>query len=106
MAGRLRLHGRLVLDVYHRGFFERHSGERALKISGKVVRARSELRGNRLRVCLDNQDVFDWRLFTPQELVAEAQEAGLESRVACTTWDESRPPSPEQARMQLVFKRY
>jgi len=105
IAGRLRPKGRLILDIYHRGFFERHSGERTLEIAGKAVRERSELRGKRLRVWLDNQDVFDWRLFTPQELVAEGQEAGLESLVVCTTWDESRPPSPEQARMQLVFER-
>ena len=105
MAGRLRPQGRLVLDVYHRGFFERHSGERSLERAGGSMRERSDLRGNRLRVWLDDRDVFDWRLFTPQELVAEAQEAGLESRVACTTWDESRPPSPKEARMQLVFER-
>jgi len=105
MAGRLRFHGRLVLDVYHRGFFEHNSGVRTLEIAGQVIRERSELRERRLRVWLGNDDVFDWRLYTPDELATEGARAGLTPLLACTTWDESRPPSAEEARMHLVFER-
>lgn len=105
MADRLRPKGRLILDIYHRGFFESHSGEKTFERGGVVIRERSELRGNRLRVWLGGDDVFDWRTYTPAELAAESERVGLAPLLACAMWDESLPPSPEQARMQLVFER-
>ena len=105
IAGRLRPKGRLVLDVYHRGFFEHHTGERTLERGGTVIRERSEFLGKRLRVRIGGDDEFDWRLYTPDELATEGARVGLAPLLACTMWDESRPPSPEQARMQLVFER-
>ena len=105
MADRLRPKGRLVLDVYHRGFFEVHSGEQVLERAGRLVRQRSELRGKRLRVWLETGDILDWRLYTPDELIGEAGKVGLSQVVACSGWEELRSTSPDQARMQFVFER-
>jgi hypothetical protein len=48
---------------------------------------------------------MDWQMFTPNEFVALAAECGFTSRLACTWADESLPPSPDVARMQVVLER-
>lgn len=105
MAERLRPGGRVVLDVYHRVFFEGKDGERVLESAGRRVVESGELRGTRRRVRLSTSDEFDWRLYTPDELAALGEQAGLALLLACTGFDESRPATPAEARMQLVFER-
>lgn len=66
--------------------------------------------GNRLHVALDYgpdqpSDHFNWQLYTPTELSTAAAPFGLMPQVVCAWWDEARPASPEDARMQIVFER-
>jgi SAM-dependent methyltransferase len=104
-AERLRPGGRLVLDVYHREFFEAHQGE----IDNRGVRERKTVHAGRLRAELryadGSRDVFEWQLFTPDELTAAAAAHGLTCILACRAFDETLPPSPIEPRLQVVLER-
>lgn len=117
MARALRPSGRLVLDLYHRAFHERTTGEREIDRGGVRVVENRRFDGNRLCVALhyappaddadptESREEFEWQLYSPEELIDEADVVGLTLRVACTGFDEARPPSPDAPRMQLVFSR-
>jgi SAM-dependent methyltransferase len=105
--------GRFVLDVYHRGFFERHQGERQFAKSGVWVTARQAMRLGRLVVDLTYRaeplaepfgtDQFAWDVYAPDEITRIATEAGFSCLLACTEFDEAQAAAPENPRMQLVF---
>jgi SAM-dependent methyltransferase len=109
MAALLEPDGRLLLDVYNRAFFETRTGTRTIEREGRTIREQTELDGDRLTTSLDYgsgvEDVFSWQLFTPEELAEIARSAGLVPVLACADFDETVLPSPERARMQLVFAR-
>ena len=109
MSERLRLGGRLILDIYHREFFETREGTEVLERLGTKVRATNTMKGNRLTAHLDYEsggsDTFDWQLYTPGETVALAAACGLRLLLACTWFDETKPPSPEVPRVQYVFEK-
>lgn len=109
VAAVLRAGGRFVLDVYHRGFFEAHLGERRHERAGRAVVERKSMHGDRLRVELDygegRGDAFDWQLFTPEEIVADAAKVGLSCLTQCSDFDERRRPSELGPRMQFVLER-
>ena len=110
IAGLLRPGGRLVLDVYHRGFFERHDGERTLEVDGRSVTERRRLEGERLMVRLSYDDAgaddeFTWQLFMPDELIALASSTGLSAVIACSGFDEAAPASDQVPRYQLILQR-
>ena len=101
--------GRLILDVYHRGFFERHQGERQLDISGARVHEEKHVTGNRLQVLLTyaetgETDRFDWRVYYPEELADQLHALGFLCRTSCTDFDDAKVATPERPRMQLVFE--
>jgi SAM-dependent methyltransferase len=102
--------GRLVLDIYHREFFQAHQGTRIREVNGRRVRETKTMSGNRLTVQLayeacQEPDEFEWQLYTPSEISDLAGRANLECVLACTDFDEATPASPENPRMQLVFAR-
>lgn len=108
MSERLRDGGRLVLDVYHRGFFESRQGERAFDREGVRGIERKWMKGERLTVRIeyagrDEVDVFTWRVFTPEELTSFAGRFGLVPLVTCSEFDETSRPTPDRPRMQFVF---
>jgi SAM-dependent methyltransferase len=74
-AARVRPGGRVVLDLLDPAFFETRQGER---------------------------DVFEWQLYTPDELASLAE---LELVLACAAFDESAPACGEAPRMQVVLCR-
>jgi SAM-dependent methyltransferase len=107
---RLRPGGRFVLDIYHRAFFATHLEVRRFARDGRTITETKRLDDNRLAVTLDYgpdlpPDVFTWRLFTPDEIVALARTVGLDRLLCCTGYDETQPASPESPRMQVVFAR-
>jgi len=77
-----------------------------MRREGVEIVEHRQMIGERLRVELcygdhdagRSSDVFDWQLYTPDELAAEAQAVGLVLRTACTAFDESRPPSADEPR--------
>jgi len=109
MASLLGPAGRLVLDVYNRAFFEPRTGTRTIEREGRSIRELTELDDDRLTTSLDYgagvEDVFSWQLFTPEELTALARASGLALVLACAAFDETAPPSGEEALMQLVYER-
>jgi SAM-dependent methyltransferase len=109
MRDALAPHGRLVLDVYHRDFFERRQGSRRLERDGAHIEETKSMIADRLTVRLaypdGRGDAFEWQVFTPDELRALAEANGLRALVACATFDESARPSADVPRMQWVFER-
>jgi SAM-dependent methyltransferase len=110
MARKLTAHGRVILDIYHRAFFEQHQGTQVFERDGVHVTERKRMTGSRLTVDLvygdgHGTDTFEWQLYTPDAIVALADQCGLACLVACSRFDEERPPSSEYPRMQFVLER-
>ena len=109
MSERLRPKGRLILDIYHREFFGTREGTEVLERLGTPIRATNTMKGNRLTAHLEYEgggsDTFDWQLYTPDELATLAAACGLRLLLACTWFDETKLPSPDAPRAQLVFEK-
>ncbi len=110
IARKLPPHGRVILDIYHRDFFEQHQGTQAFERDGLRVTESKRMTGNRLTVELDygdgrGADTFEWHLYTPNAIVALADQCDLACLVACSRFAEERPPSSNDPRMQFVFER-
>ena len=108
--GTLRPGGRFILDLYHRDFFAAHQGDRARADQGRTIVERKTLAGDRLTVRLEYgpdvpPDVFEWQVYTPDEICALAAVIGFRPLVVCREFDERRPASATVPRMQLVFER-
>jgi SAM-dependent methyltransferase len=111
----LRPGGIAIVDVYHRLYYEQPRGERTLEQDGLRIVERRIMRGDRLHVSLRYEDPsdgrqvgaddFEWRLYTPRELTAEAHRVGLIERLSCSMFDETSMAGPDIPRMQLVFSR-
>lgn len=104
----LQPRGRLVLDIYDRRFFEANQGARISTRAGTRVVERKTLNGTRLTVELQydgaaGTETFDWRVYTPTEIIAEAGSVGLGVVCCCAEFDEAVPASAAVPRMQLVF---
>lgn len=109
MASKLIAGGRLVLDVYNRAYFRSNLPTGRTKIAGMVVESNAEYRDKRLTVHLTYDgvagDVFDWHLYTPDELIDLGLLYGLRASIACSNFDEASKVSHESPNMQLVFER-
>ncbi|MBI5033848.1 MAG: class I SAM-dependent methyltransferase [Chloroflexi bacterium] len=108
IAHKLNPKGRFVLDIYFRAFFEKYQGERTVERNGIVITENKTMHGNHLIVRLDypnDYDEFEWQLFTPDEISQLAERFGLQGVVACSGYDETRTPSLNNPRMQLVFEK-
>ncbi len=116
MHAKLSGNGRLVLDMYHRSFFEAHQGTQQREVQGVTVTTTQMVVGNRLRVHLgyasrdgsddiDGSDTFEWQMYTPDEFVVLADESGFSCLLTCANFDEGTPPDATLPRMQLVFER-
>jgi SAM-dependent methyltransferase len=106
----LRPRGRFVLDIYDRRFFETRQGVRRAVRNGIEYEEHTVLAGRRLIVQLsyagsDAADRFDWEVFTPDEIVAVAREAGFEPALLCRDFDETSAVTDACPRMQLVLDR-
>jgi SAM-dependent methyltransferase len=106
---RLRPGGRLIIDLNNRDYFTQNQGTQHYERNGQTIVGTRRLIGNRMLVELDYgpglpQDRFEWQLYTPDELSTVAKPLGLTPKVVCTWFDEKRPVSPHDARMQIVFE--
>ncbi len=106
----LRPGGRFILDIYQRAFFAAHQGDRARTDQGRTIVERKTLAGDRLTVRLDYgldvpPDVFEWQVYTPDEIRALTADIGFRPLVVCREFDESLPPDSAVPRMQFVFER-
>ena len=110
IAAALRQGGRLLLDIYNPAFFHENTGTRAFERAGRKVLETKTLAGERLTVHLryegsGDEDVFSWRLYSPDEAASLAAAADLNLLLACADFDERLGPSAALPRMQLVFER-
>jgi SAM-dependent methyltransferase len=108
LPARVRAGGRLVLDVFDHAFFEPRQGERERDVRGTRVLERHRVRDRRLQVQLEydggaDRDAFEWRLYSPDELVALT--SGLRPLLTCADWDEDVAPDGSAPRYQLVLER-
>jgi SAM-dependent methyltransferase len=106
MTRNLRPGGRLVLDVFAPEFHRRRAGTREVRPG---VREEKQVVEATMHVLLTygdgGQDRMRFRLYEVGELAAMGADAGLVLTLACTGFDETRRPSPDEPRMQLVFER-
>ena len=91
-------------------FFAAHQGDRARSDQGRTIVERKTLAGYRLTVRLEYgpdvpPEVFEWQVYTPDEICALAAVIGFRPLVVCREFDERRPASATVPRMQLVFER-
>jgi len=110
IGSKLKPGGRLVLDIYHREFFEHNQEARRFERGGAIVTETKGMNGDRLTVRLDygprgGVDVFEWQLFTPDAIRELGERCGFACVLICTSFDEARPASADQPRMQIVFER-
>jgi SAM-dependent methyltransferase len=110
MRDLLRPGGRLILDIYHLGYFSTHQGVSAQERNGRTITTSTRLDGKRLSVEINYgpgvaPDRMEWELYTPEAIQALAAGHGLRTILACALCDETQPPSPDVIRMQLVFER-
>jgi hypothetical protein len=100
-------------SLYHRVYYERAVGRRRILRGETEVTEIRTVEDDRLRVTLiyagyegaTETDNFEWHLYSPDELATEAAEAGLKLHLACTEFDETRSPTNDCPRMQVVFAR-
>ena len=109
ISRKLRPGGRLVLDIYHRGFFERNQGTRRFE-RDRAISETKRMNGDRLTVTLDYgldlpADSYAWQLFSPDAIANLARQCGFDLLLTCADFDPATLPSAEVARMQLVFER-
>ncbi|HEX6307408.1 MAG TPA: class I SAM-dependent methyltransferase [Longimicrobiales bacterium] len=107
IAALLRRGGRVVLDVYNSDWFVTRQGERRSERAGVRVIEHKRVTGDRLSVELhyeghETVDRFSWQVFTPSGLVDMLERTGLCAVTVCSGFDEHRPVTIEDARMQIV----
>jgi SAM-dependent methyltransferase len=110
MGDLLRPGGRLILDIYHPGYFATHQGQRTVERNGCAITISERLDGNHLSVDIDYgsdvaPDRMEWELYTLEAIQALAARHNLRTILACTNCDETQFPTPDMIRMQLVFER-
>ena len=109
IAGLLRPGGRLLLELFHPGFFQAHQGRRTSVRDSRCLAITNTLDGSRLTSTIEYVDGADesmnWELFTPESISARAAPYGFEEIERCTWWDETRMPSPDEQRFQVVLER-
>ena len=111
IASELGTGGRFVLDIYDRDFFEPRQGTLTTERAGKRIRETKSMDGDRLLVELvydedeSRSDRFDWQIFTPTQIASLAGKHGLIVLTSCTGFDETKPPSGQSPRMQIVFEK-
>jgi SAM-dependent methyltransferase len=110
ISQKLRPGGRLVLDIYHRSFFERNQGTRRFERDGRAISEAKRMEGDRLTVTLDYgpdvpQDSYAWQLFSPAAIAELARQHSFAQLLACANFDPAISASADLPRMQLVFER-
>jgi hypothetical protein len=102
--------GRLIMDLYQPSFFERHLGTRQYLVGDTMVTEKKTMRGGRLNVIISydgkrEPDVFDWRLYSPFEIIELAELYGFHLLHTCTNFEENTIPSQDHPRVQYVLEK-
>lgn len=105
---RLRPGGRLILDLYHRTFFETHQGTAQREVVGRGLVESKSVHDGRLVVELSYEsgeaDRFEWELFTPSEIAERAGACGFRVLGTWCDFDESRAADSSMRRYQVLLE--
>jgi SAM-dependent methyltransferase len=106
---RLRLHGRVILDLYNRDHAISRPFIEHTRRNDVTIETRRTWVGPRLQLELFYDGVpgdrFDWHVYSPKELAAVCDEVGFDVVFTCAWFDPVVAASPEHARMQLLLER-
>jgi D-alanine-D-alanine ligase len=109
IASVLRPGGRLLLDLFHRGYFEQNQGRISPTRDPRCAAITNSMNGSRLRSDIEYADgsyeTMEFELFTPDEIEDRAAALGLGIIEACCWWDSNRPASIDEQRFQATFER-
>lgn len=109
LASLLRRGGRLLLDVFHPRYFQQNQGRTTRVRDTRCTAITNRMEGARLTSTIEyadgREDAMNWELFAPDELADRASGAGFEEVERCIWWDNSRQPSGEEQRYQLVLQK-
>ncbi len=110
ISNKLSERGRFILDVYNRDYWMVNQGERQFEKKTIAIRSENRMIGKRLRSSLTygnglGSDVFEWRLYTQEELSALGERFNLRLLLACTEYNEKTPISAGKPMMQMVFEK-
>ena len=110
MSGRLRDGGRLLLDVYNADALHRLPAAESVVRGNRTITTRRELVDRRFRVSVNysgtqDEDAFDWLVYTPAQLSEAGASVGLDALFACAWFDRNVPPSADHQRMQLLLEK-
>jgi SAM-dependent methyltransferase len=103
---RLRVGGRLLIDIYNPDFFVTHQGRWENKgvVEDKIVSD-----GGRLQTTLvfpdGTSELHEWQLYDAGDLASRGRKHGLVLRLACGGFALPARPSASEPRMQLLFER-
>jgi SAM-dependent methyltransferase len=101
--------GRLLLDLFHPGYFETRQGRTTGVRDPRCLAITNTVDGDRLTSTIEYVDgtdeSMDWELFTPDAISARAARVGFQEIERCSWWDEAREASPEEQRFQVVLLR-
>lgn len=107
IRARLREGGRLILDIYNRGFFDTRLGVRSGERAGVHFTETKRITGGRLHVELSYDgsaatDRFSWQLFDPESIGALLAASCFQVVTTCAAFDETRRVTADEPRMQIV----
>lgn len=109
IARLLRPRGRLLLDLFHPGYFETRQGRTSSVRDPRCAAITNMFDGPRLTSTIEYVDgaveSMDWELFRPGEISARATRVGFRELEQCCWWDETRQPNPDEQRFQIVFEK-
>jgi hypothetical protein len=108
LAALIRPGGRLLLDLYHPGYFVGdQKAARPPRAEGVVIT--NEVREGRLASTIEYADgateTMNFELFAPEQIIERAARTGFTLVEQCCWWDEQRPPDPSVQRYQSMFER-
>ncbi|MGD8822217.1 MAG: class I SAM-dependent methyltransferase, partial [Anaerolineales bacterium] len=102
--------GRLIMDLYQPSFFERQIGTRQYLVGETMVTEKKTMRGGRLNVVIDydgqrEPETYNWRLYSPFEIIELAELYGFHRIHTCTEFDENTTPTEDRPRVQYVLEK-
>lgn len=107
-ADLLRKEGRLLLDLFNPGYFERREGRTTDVRDPRCVAITNSLDGSRLISTIEYLDgaveSMSWELFTPDEISQRAAAVGFSEIERCNRWIEGSEPQADEQRFQIVFE--
>lgn len=108
LASVLRPGGRLLLDLYHPGYWREHQGVRE-EPRGGVSSITDTVSGDRISSRIEytggDVEMMDFELIEPEDLAMRAGAFGLTPVDQCCWWDPRRPPEKTEARYQSIFQK-